>query len=147
MILIDNLMIALDLDAEKYTDRYDRQSRFVKRLTKLALRYDIIILLVAHRRKNSYSTDANEEISGSSDITNLAGVILSYDRDKELQLSQRRLIVSKNRLFGKLELKGFVLDYEERSKRIYGEGDNVNRQYSWDKSDGFISVEDMEIPF
>ncbi len=147
VILIDNLMTALDLDAEKYTDRYDRQSSFVKRLTKLALRYDVIILLVAHRRKNGYSADANEEVSGSSDITNLAGVILSYDRDKELPTQQRRLIVSKNRLFGKLELKGFVLDYEERSKRIYGWGDSVNRQYSWDKSDGFIPVEDMEIPF
>ena len=147
VILIDNLMTAIDLDVEKNSDRYDKQSNFVKRLTKIALRFDVIILLVAHRRKNGFSTDTNEEVYGSSNITNLAGVVLSYDRDKELPEQQRRLVVSKNRLFGKLELKGFPLDFEERSKRIYGEDDDVRRAYSWDKSDGFISVEDMEIPF
>ncbi len=149
VILIDNLMTALDLDAEKFTDRYDKQSHFVKRLVKIAFRYDVLILLVAHRRKNGYSSDTNEEVYGSGDITNLAGVILSYDRDSELLPTQRRLITSKNRLFGRLELKGFVLDYEERSKRIYGARDDVNRRYGWDRSDGFqqLDLETMEIPF
>ncbi len=150
VILIDNLMTAIDLDTEKNSDRYDKQSNFVKRLAKIALRFNVIILLVAHRRKNGFSTDANEEVYGSSNITNLAGVILSYDRDKELEEPKRRLIVSKNRLFGKLELKGFPLDFEECSKRIYGSGDDVRRAYSWDKSDGFtqLMVDELEeIPF
>ncbi|MBR5129208.1 MAG: AAA family ATPase [Firmicutes bacterium] len=148
VVLIDNLMTALDLDAERSSDRYDRQSTFVKKLRKIALRYDVAILLVAHRRKkNGYNADINDEISGTSDISNIAGVIINYDRDEELATDQRRLTVSKNRLFGKLELKGFALDYEERSKRIYGQGDDPYKQYAWDKSDGFMAADDMEIPF
>ena len=62
--------------------------------------------------------------------------------------SQRKLIIAKNRLFGKIDLKGTVLDYDEKSKRIYGSEDDVNRQFGWDKSDGFIPVpEDMELVF
>ena len=131
-----------------------RQGSFVKDLTRIAIKYDCLILLVAHRRKNSFTLDANDEISGSGDITNLAGITLSYDRGNKEELEtgqmteeQRKLVIAKNRLFGKLNLKGIVLSYEERSKRIYGKGDDVNRQFSWDKSDGFMEIEDMEIPF
>ncbi len=147
VILIDNLMTAIDLDAEEGSNTYDRQGRFVKKLAKIALRFDVAIFLVAHKRKNNYSTDANDEISGSGDISNLAGVIISYDRDNELEPSKRRLIVSKNRLIGKLELTGYILSYDEKSKRIYGEKDDLNFQYGWDKSDGFVSVDEEETPF
>lgn len=145
VILIDNLMTAIDLDQEN-AEKYDKQSNFVKKLAHIALKYDVLILLVAHRRKNKFSEDANDEISGSGDITNLAGVVVSYDRDKELLETQRKLVLSKSRLIGRLKLDGFVLDYDERSKRIYGAKDDFNKQYSWDQSDGFIDI-DMEIPF
>ena len=60
---------------------------------------------------------------------------------------QRKLVTAKNRLFGKIDLKGIILDYDEKSKRIFGPNDDVNRQLGWDRSDGFSSVGDMEIPF
>lgn len=152
--LIDNLMTAMYIDELQGSDKYDQQGRFVRELTKIAIRYDVLILLVAHRRKNNFTSDANDEISGSGDITNLAGITLSYDRggkediDKGYMLeSQRKLITAKNRLFGKTDLKGIILDYDEKSKRIYGMGDNVNRQFGWDKSDGFVDAGQMEIPF
>lgn len=57
------------------------------------------------------------------------------------------MIVAKNRLFGKINLSGIVLDYDERSKRIYGDKDDLDYQFGWDRSDGFYSVEDgQEIP-
>lgn len=152
--LIDNLMTAMYIDELQGSDKYDQQGRFVRELTKIAIRYDVLILLVAHRRKNSFTTDANDEISGSGDITNLAGITLSYDRGNRDEIEkgimaerQRKLITAKNRLFGKIDLKGIMLDYDEKSKRIYGMGDDVNRQFSWDKSDGFVDVDQMEIPF
>lgn len=147
VVLIDNLMTALDLDLEKSSDRYERQGNFVKKLEKMALRMDILIILVAHRRKNGFTTDANDEISGSADITNAAGVVLSYDRDKELPQTQRKLITSKSRLIGRLNFEGSILEYDEKSKRIVGNGDDLNRQYGWDKSDGFAEAGDMELPF
>ena len=58
---------------------------------------------------------------------------------------QRKLIVAKNRLFGKVNLNGIILSYDEKSKRVYGPRDDVNVQFGWDKSDGFEYLE--EIPF
>lgn len=154
VILIDNLMTAMYIDEKQGSDKYDQQGRFVRELTKIALRYDVLILLVAHRRKNSFTQDANDEVSGSGDITNLAGVTLSYDRgskeeirDGYLNESQRKLITAKNRLFGKVDLEGIVLNYDEKSKRIYGPRDDVNYEFGWNKADGFMSAGDMEIPF
>lgn len=146
IVLIDNLMTAIDLDMESGDSRYEKQGSFVKKLEKLSLRFNVIILLVAHRRKNGFSTDANDEISGSADITNAAGVVVSYDRDKELLPEQRKLIVSKSRLVGKLDFKGITLNYDEKSKRIYQNNDELTLEYGWNDPD-FISVEDMEIPF
>lgn len=155
VVLIDNLMTAMYIDERPGTDKYDQQGRFVRELTKIAIRYDVLILLVAHRRKNVSSPDANDEISGSGDITNLAGITLSYDRgDKKNDIDkgimtedQRKLIVAKNRLFGKVNLNGIILSYDEKSKRVHGPRDDVNVQFGWDKSDGFEFAGDMEIPF
>ena len=152
VILIDNLMTAMYIDEKQGSDKYDQQGRFVRALTKIALQYNCLILLVAHRRKNSFTTDANDEVSGSGDITNLAGMVLSYDRgtDKEgLRPDQRKLIIAKNRLFGKINLNGIVLDYDEKSKRIYSNDDELIREYGWNvDSDGFQKVDELEeIPF
>lgn len=143
VVLIDNLMTAMDLDVAPGTDKYEGQSRFVKRLARLARRYEALILLVAHRRKNGFTTDANDEISGSADITNLAGIVVSYDRDKDSEsMFDRRLIVAKNRLFGKLNYDGYLLHFNEKSKRIYGDLDDVNKQFGWIKSEQeFIPIE------
>ena len=109
---------------------------------------------MAHRRKNAFTQDANDEISGSGDITNLAGITLSYDRGSKSEIEkgilnedQRKLILAKNRLFGRTNLKGIVLNYDEKSKRIYGPHDDLNKQYGWDNTDGFEQIAQEEIPF
>lgn len=155
VILIDNLMTAMYIDEQRGSDKYDQQGQFVRNLTKLAIKYDCLILLVAHQRKNNFTTDANDEISGSGDITNLAGITLSYNRGTKDEIEkgmvsefQRKLIIAKNRLFGKINLQGILLDYDERSKRIYGTGDDLDYQFGWNADEnGFTSAENMEIPF
>ena len=150
-------MTAMYIDEQKGSDKYDQQGRFVKDLTKLAIKYECLILLVAHQRKNSFATDVNDEISGSGDITNLAGIVLSYNRGnaKEIESgdmdeSQRKLIIAKNRLFGKINLKGIILSYDERSKRLYGQNDDLDYEFSWNESaDGFVELdgEQIDLPF
>lgn len=154
VILIDNLMTAMYIDEQKGSDKYDQQGQFVRNLTKLAIKYDCLILLVAHQRKNNFTADANDEISGSGDITNLAGITMSYNRGTKDEIEkgivyeqQRKLVIAKNRLFGKINLKGIVLDYDERSKRIYGTRDDLDYQFGWNNNDGFYSVEELDIPF
>lgn len=146
IVLIDNLMTAIDLDNDKDQDKYNKQSRFVKKLTKIALRYNVLILLVAHRRKSGITYDANDEISGSADITNLAGIIMSYDRDKELPQEQRKLIVSKSRIVGRLNFDGIILSYDDKSKRIYSTDDELYFQYGWEKGK-FVPSDDGEVVF
>lgn len=148
VILIDNLMTAIDLDASPESDKYERQSKFVKKLAKIATKYDVLILLVAHRRKNGFTTDANDEVSGSADITNAAGVVMSYDRDTELPQDQRKLILSKSRIMGKLNYDGYILQYDEKSKRIFSNAEELNRRYGWEKeNNGFYESAEGDVVF
>lgn len=154
VILLDNLMTAMYLDENRGSDKYDQQGRFVRQLTRIALRHNVLILLVAHRRKNSFTTDANDEISGSGDITNLASVTLSYDRMSSDEIkngigteSQRKLILAKNRLFGKTDFKGIILDYDEKSKRITEKGNPFYWTMGWDKEFRKCEQINMETPF
>lgn len=147
VVLLDNLMTAIDLESTFGSDKYERQSLFVKKLARIALRHNVLILLVAHKRKNNFSTNENDEISGSGDISNLATITIAYEKNNEIDPSQRLCKVSKNRLFGKTETKGYILDYDEKSKRIYGQGDDLYVDYGWNKgSDGFVPINE-ETPF
>ena len=153
VIMLDNLMTILDLDCSVHSDKWEKQSRFVKKLCRLALQYNVLILLVAHRRKSGTSTDINDEISGSGDVTNLAGVVMSYDRCEKTEIQAQRLLkVVKSRLIGKLSFDGIPLNYDERTKRIFGDSDDCYKHFSWkeNKLDGFIPLEncqDVELPF
>lgn len=147
VVLLDNLMTAIDLESTFGSDKYERQSLFVKKLARIALRHNALILLVAHKRKNNFSTNENDEISGSGDISNLATITIAYEKNSEIEPSQRLCKVSKNRLFGKTEMKGYILDYDEKSKRIYGQGDDLYVNYGWNKDgNGFIPINE-ETPF
>lgn len=147
VVLLDNLMTAIDLESTFGSDKYERQSLFVKKLARIALRHNALILLVAHKRKNNFSTNENDEISGSGDISNLATITIAYEKNNEIEQSQRLCKVSKNRLFGKTETKGYILDYDEKSKRIYGQGDDLYVDYGWNKNDGGFTAINEETPF
>lgn len=146
VVLIDNLMTGLDLESTHESDKYERQSKFVKKLATIAREFNALIILVAHKRKNNYSKNENDEISGSGDISNLAMITLTYESNDDIQPEQRMLKLSKNRLFGKTNTSGWIMDYDERSKRVYGEKDDSNKEYSWNVTakpdDGFMETED-----
>lgn len=147
-VLIDNLMTGLDLEETGEANKYDRQSAFVKRLARIARTYNIVLVLVAHMRKNNRDFNGNDEVAGSSDISNLASITLMYEKDSQLPEDQRLLKVWKNRLFGYTDTKGKIMYYEEKSKRIYADGDNVNKEYGWFKPEADFSNDiPDEIPF
>ena len=129
VLLLDNLMTALSLE-EKTADKYEMQGIFTQRLASMALQYNVIIILVAHKKK-LITSDELDDIAGSSDISNLATTAISYSRDKEIAEYQRSLKLIKNRLFGKVNYGGWIMDYDIKSTRIYGDGDNVNKEYGW----------------
>ena len=117
LVCIDNLMTAMDCDAN--SDLYRQQSQFVKNLEKMAQKYDVAIILVAHPKKSNADFD-NDTVSGSSDITNAVSFVFNYERAKEGEDYDSKLMITKNRLNGKL-LTGdnaIKLHYSEKSKRI-----------------------------
>ena len=133
VLLLDNLMTGLDLEPNLGVDKFDRQSIFVKKLARLALRYEVLIILVAHKRKDNGRVGVNESVSGSADITNLASIVLSYERSSrdDVGRDERLLKVTKNRLFGKTDESGLILKYDNVSKRIYTNDFERDRKYGW----------------
>ena len=149
VILIDNLMTAMD-SFESRDDKYEKQSKLTKALARIAQQYEVSIILVAHKRKRGINAvdgaSENDEISGSADITNLAGLVLTYgiNNNEETKMEYPRLFKCiKNRLTGKTNYKGFPMKYDARSKRVYGDNDDVDYVFKCLKDDnGFSDVED-----
>ena len=113
-------MTALDVDMA--ADEYRCQSKFVKKLSRLAKRLDVVVILVAHPRKNSFTKDENDAVSGSADITNAADIVMTFKRDDDTA-DFNHLSISKNRWFGNLTKKdGIDLWYDRKSRRIIDRG-------------------------
>ena len=149
ILLIDNLMTAISDDLK--SDLYRQQSAFVRALAAMAKKYDIIVLLIVHPRKRQGNTFSNDEVAGSSNITNLADVVLNYamPRDDMDVVPERVLQVTKNRLTG---TTGQInLWYDVPSKRIL-EAIGMHRiKLGWNIEDGFMELPEMsdetDIPF
>lgn len=156
-ICLDNLMTAVTVDRQ--TELYNAQSNFVEKLCRIAKSRGVIILLVAHPRKGN-GEFTNDEVSGSSDITKKADVVMYYKRNDEMEEDERDLAITKNRLTGKLTSKNrrVKLTYNPVSKRIVGANLNFSRRYIEDVTElkkpditeGFEQIEEDfndEIPF
>jgi len=154
VVLIDNLMTAIDL-ADSNGTKFEKQEVICKRLAQMAQKYNALILLIAHKKKTDpkFASDENDDVLGSSEITNLAGVIMSYERTKNADdKGKRKLKVTKNRLTGRVNFDGFDMDFNDKSKRIFEVGESEEDYESScfaeeDKQLEFIPADDMEIPF
>ena len=120
-ILLDNLMTALDV--EPTDDLYLSQSKFIKKLKRIATKWEVFILVIAHPRKESKGAELNNDsVSGSSDITNAVDIVLTYSRNSDSDSSEYQSVigVTKNRLTGRT-LTGanrLKVMYSAKSKRI-----------------------------
>jgi archaellum biogenesis ATPase FlaH len=153
-ILVDNLMTALEVDIN--TDLYRAQSQFVGELAAMAKKYLVFIVLVAHPRKSQSIT--NDDISGSSNITDRADLVFNYGRiqpkkgEEPPGEDERRLEVMKNRLTGRLAIdkKGIRLVYDNGSKRIAEDiMDFFKKNFNWENEDlyDFVSSSGLDVPF
>lgn len=155
VVLIDNLMTAIDMERNRGTTVYEIQSFMCKKLARLARRTGSIILLVAHFKKNGDANgDSNDAVSGTADITNLATMVISYSKDGPED--QRLLKVTKNRDTGNCNTRGFLMRFDPASKRIYEDANkdhdraiNESKCFESKYQEEFVPVdEDLEdIPF
>lgn len=146
MIVVDNLMTAINDDIT--SDLYRQQTAFTKKLSVIAKRYDAVIVLVAHPRKANGREFKNDDVAGSSNITNLADIVIRYDKPAEdktdINPPDRILQVSKNRMSGKTH-EGIRLYFDDSSKRI-SEKRDFGWKFGFETSD-FYDADMDEIPF
>lgn len=121
LIIVDNLMTAVEEDAA--TDVNIQQTRLAKRLKRLAEESNAAVILVAHPRKSGNAKRyaiGNDDISGSGNITNLADLVITYEKPPKSYggYAKRLIRVIKNRKSGKLEENGIEVYFDEASKRI-----------------------------
>jgi archaellum biogenesis ATPase FlaH len=146
VLLIDNLMTAIVDDLGN--DLYRLQTLFVKELAIMAKRYEVLIILIVHPRKSNESSADCDAVMGSSNITNLADVVLNYGEPKKEQKGDRVLHIWKNRLNGNTDREGLPLWYESTSKRISALEGLFDWNAGWEDEKDFEPVpEDEELPF
>lgn len=150
VLILDNLMTAMEDDMS--SDLYRQQTVFVGKLAKMAKQMNVVIILVVHPRKASVRDFGNDDVMGSSNITNLAHVVLRYTEPKErsAENEDRVLQTLKSRLIGRIDRDGIPLWYQESSKRISEHNHVFDWELGWepDKNDYFSAPEaDDEIPF
>lgn len=131
LVCIDNLMTAMDVSIND--DLYRAQSKFVGDLKKIAINYDVAVVLVAHPRKSKDANFDNDDVSGSGDITNKVDIILNY-KQTQADDHDSLLEITKDRLFGKRATgdNAIKLCYSESTKRIIATS-GITRKYGWEK--------------
>ena len=144
-VCIDNLMTALDVDLRD--DLYRAQSKFMRELKSIATKHNVVILLVAHPRKMRNGEFANDDVSGSSDITNRVDVVMSYERCTD-GTCDGKLAITKNRLTGKLATgeNQILLFYSNKSKRI-ASAQSYGKRYGWENQPENLPIEEFDLPF
>lgn len=118
--LVDNLMSITCGNDENETKQ---QTRFMSRLKAFANKYNATVIIVAHARKTPAGQAGltNNDISGSSAISNLADTVLGIDIGS--------ITVMKNREFGTTAT--IITDYDPCNRRIFSHkfGDRI--VYKW----------------
>ena len=156
VVLLDNLMTAVHKEEnDGFKPELERQGIFCDKLADIAQETGALIILVAHRRKNDSGwTDASDNVSGSAQITNYAGVVISYDRYEENEIKHneslencRKLSIIKNRLYGTLG-KNHCMMFSEKSRRVYTNQNELNTGFSWETEEMQWQQTNLdEIPF
>lgn len=120
VILIDNLMTAIETDADK---QYHQQANFAKTLSDIAKKHGVAVILIAHPKKTKEGHFENDDISGSSETYKRADVVMNYERAKDIDptVANGMISVTKNRLTGRLTDSNKIMTmFSEVSKRVCG---------------------------
>jgi twinkle protein len=158
--ILDNLMM-VDIGGNgNVNDELKKQKEFVLQLKQFAKRYNSIVHLVAHPRKTEIIKRLTKsDVAGSGDITNLADYVLAVHRvlpsekegtkDKkgnyivEPCLYDNIVDLFKNRHTGYQD-KTIGLNFDMKSKRMYGESDDLNKSFGWNEEiEGIQEVEEV----
>lgn len=146
LIVIDNLMTAMEYVND---DLFRSQSEFVFKLKRLALVYQVAVILIAHpkkpepgRKKYSFTIF---DVAGSLEIANRVDIVMCYQKyTGEDKTCNALLHVVKNRDVGDLTGdKPIELYYSKRTKQVACFGADPNRAYGWESVE--LTEDDYEL--
>jgi twinkle protein len=147
--MIDNLM-TVDISSYRGDSDFVRQKLFAIDLLRFAIKYQVVVHLVAHPRKLDFIKRLTKmDVSGSGDLTNLAHYVLAVHRvtpaEKEGVINGKGDVITepvpfdaildlfKNRPIGFQDVE-FGLDFDRKSKRFYKDNNELYKQYGWDNA-------------
>lgn len=129
LFVLDNLM---SMYSDTNDEKYAYQERIVKDLSELAKKYGLIIILVAHPKKEY--TFANRptmyDVSGAAEIVNYADYVMMTLRIKNNEEFKSGIIILKNRINGKQGIT-VKLDFSEERKRFYTNELELNKDFKY----------------
>ena len=140
LIILDNLMM---IDLKASADNMNiAQTELVNRLICFAIKYNVVVVLIAHPKKTQDMTSdiSMYDISGTSNLINLAirsmGLRRVSKKEKENPQSEWYgydvvLTILKDRLFGKSDIQ-VGMWYDNVSRRFYTNYDEYDAQFKWD---------------
>ena len=146
-LILDNFMC---IDTETSEEELRSQTDTIKKLIEFAKKYQVAVILVCHPRKMDAGTNVGiYDIAGTSNIVNLAHRTIGLRRvtdaerenaakysEKRRQLLKYDVIVTivKDRMFGRQNID-VGLYYDPASRRFFGDMDEYDRRFSWDKKE------------
>ena len=146
-LILDNFMC---IDTETSEEELRSQTDTIKKLIEFAKKYQVAVILVCHPRKMDAGTNVGiYDIAGTSNIVNLAHRTIGLRRvtdaerenaakysEKRRQLLKYDVIVTivKDRMFGRQNID-VGLYYDLASRRFFGDMDEYDRRFSWDKKE------------
>ena len=139
VFVIDN-WLCLNFRGISDTEVTGIQVDFMNKLIHFTKQNGLEIHLVCHPRKAQAGVPLSEyEILGTSNIVNMAdriyGLEKTWDNDLKALGYDRQFTVFKDRVLG-THSERIGLRYDRVTRRLYGEGDDKYKRYSWD--DGSI---------
>jgi len=152
--VIDNLTV-VDLESND-NNKYDKQKEFIVRLIQFAKKFNVLVCLVIHPHKIESVRRINKmEIAGSASLGDLAHRIFSVYRvtqkDREGIKNKKGdwiqepidfdvlIEVHKDRLIGVQDLTVGMF-YDSASRRFWTDVEELDKQFSWDKSSDLIKL-------
>lgn len=160
LIFIDNLFV---LGIGKLaSDKYEAQKELLLKMTRVAQEYNIHIAFICHPTKNK-TMIRKEDVSGSSDITNVADNVFichrntadfkyrskeyfGWDDSNPIYDFDNLIEIAKDRENGAIE-KFIGVYYEKESKRILNKRSEYF-EYGWEKKQSiidFTAIDDEEV--
>lgn len=146
-LILDNFMC---IDTETSEEELRSQTDTIKKLIEFAKKYQVAVILVCHPRKMDAGTNVGiYDIAGTSNIVNLAhrtiGLrrVTDVERENAAKYSEKRrqllkydviVTIVKDRMFGRQNID-VGLYYDPASRRFFGDMDEYDRRFSWDKKE------------